>query len=114
MTSFKYEELYETCVKLFGKKNVERDNFEEPNAVEMTVHIPKITDNVETINLNLYGNDFYMHIGTDFHFEFDDKEDLAISEMKKYLKAAAQGKLSIQTKKIFGITISKRLVIVGG
>src|SRR5205809_1114563 len=110
-----YEDLYSFCKGLFGSRNVSCQNYRNPDAIEIEVILNQVSGTkIKSISLNLYRSkplQSFMHVNGDFTFEYGEKEDHAINEMKKYLKAAANNKLTIKRKKIFGLTVSKRLMI---
>ena len=110
-----YDELYKFCEKLFGKNNVSRQDYHDPEAIEIEVKIANAPDKIEKVSLNLNRGEpmqSFMHIGSDFTFEFDDKETHGISEMKRYLTALAEKRLTVKRTKIFGFTIDKKLIIL--
>lgn len=109
----KLDEIYKYSVELFGEDNVKRRDLHDPEALEVDINLSGRATEVSRMVLALYLTDpprYSMHIG-DYDFEYDDKEDLAMEEMKSYLAAASKNKLTIKSKSIFGIKYDKKIII---
>lgn len=108
-----FDELNEYSRQLFGESNVQREDFQDPEGIELAVTTTKIDPKITQITLALYRGDHpqsFMHIG-EFTFEYDADEPKAIEEMRRYLKAASVGKLRVSKRSILGITYGSKLEI---
>ncbi len=110
----KYEELYNYSVQFFGEPNIQREDFQGPEAIEIHIRLNnRLTTKISCVTLALYNSNppnFYMQLD-DFSFEYDDKEEVAIKDMKRYLSAVSQNKLAIKSKSFFGLKFNKKLII---
>ena len=109
------DSIYAFCVDLFGEDVVSRDQLHNPDAIEISVNLSKLSGSpVLRVELNFYRTDpplAFMHLDN-FDFEYKNQEELALDEMRRYLKALYEGRLKLRRKKLFGIEFGRKLVLI--
>jgi hypothetical protein len=107
--------MYEYCVKLFGYEKVTKKQYSNPEGIEIYITVDDtILSPVKNIELAIYrGEDpkSFMHLD-DYTYEYDADEEKAIREMQKFVLAIKENRLSEKKLKVFGITVSKKLITV--
>ena len=110
-----FEELYEKCVRAFGRENVRVNKLRNPDSIEVFTNLAEVNKSpFKTIELSIYRGEnpkSFMHID-DFTYEYDADEKKAINEMNMFIDAIAENRLTIQGTTFLGVTFNKKLVII--
>ena len=110
-----YSDLKELSLKLFGD-DARIEEHSSPKGIEIYIDLSSKGSQVKKIEVALYEDTAqlgFMHID-DFTFEYRPLQGENFTEIKKYLIAAAAGKLQDTTINFLGMKLRKRLVIKTG
>lgn len=114
MIQDEYEDIKRFCIELFGQKSLEIEEFNEPRSVEIYIRFPRKDSQIKTIEVALYDSQVkmaFMHINSDFTFEYKPRQKDSIEAIKRYLVAAASYRLKIRARRVLGFKIGNMLVI---
>lgn len=109
-----FKVLHAFCVSLFGEEKVTKKEFDNPEAIELTINIGEDRKMpVKIFELSIYRGDSPMSfmLIDDFRFELGADESAAITTMQRYLTAAKEKKLLIRGHSFLGIRFGERLEI---
>jgi hypothetical protein len=108
-----FDDLYDFCVALFGKEKIEREDYTDPDGIDIVIDARSPNSPVKQIELTVYRGDqpqSFM-LPDDFRFEYNEDERRAISEMKYYLQAIKEGRAYVSAWRFLGLKFNEKLLV---